>query len=254
MSFYNMIFGMNAQTDLLLAVLGLRQVDVERLRNVFASEDGKTIEVYTRTGGGNREDYPNLTMRKLPTWTGSVDDDYDSTYCTDTFNVPAEFVADVAGLSDPLTHGLRAEFGQHLSKTLRREPTEADKNQRAYDAEKAALARTLHFMANGHTFVPQDDLALITALDLAEANDGSLRSCWGIAPLAIEVKRNFHPYPSAREQKDRDHFVRVQVDYDFKWTMDTDYWAHMQKRFGSSHPKTMAKIADSIESYLARAA
>ena len=96
MSFYNMLFGRNSQTDLLLAVVGLRPVDVERLRDCRASEGGAVIEVYTRTGGGNRDGYPNLAMRKRPEWTGSVDDDYDSTYCTDTLAVPEQFRADVA--------------------------------------------------------------------------------------------------------------------------------------------------------------
>lgn len=254
MSFYNMLFGMNSQTDLLLSVIGLRQVDVERLRNVFASEDGATIEVYTRTGGGNRESYPNLAMRKRPEWTGSVDDDFDSTYCTDTFAVPEQWRADVAALSDVLRHGIRQEFAQHLAATLRRDPTDADKAQAEHDAERAALGRTRHFRANGHTFVPQDDHAAKVALDAAEKNGGSLRSFWGIAPLAIVVKRDFHPYPQARSESDRQHFVRVQVDYDFGWSIDEAYWQHMQERWAESHPLTMARIAETVEQHRKHAA
>src|SRR5690606_35672763 len=104
MSFYNMLFGMNGQTDLLLAVLGLKQNDVERFRDVSIEDDGETIAVYTRTGGGNRADYPNLTMRKLPNWQGSEDDDFDNTYCTDRFAVPEEFAEDVKNLGDILSH------------------------------------------------------------------------------------------------------------------------------------------------------
>jgi hypothetical protein len=80
MSLYNMLFGMNQQADLRLAVIGLKKNDVERFRDVSASEDGTTITVYTRTGGGNRSGCPNLAMRKLQTWHGSEDDDLDRSY------------------------------------------------------------------------------------------------------------------------------------------------------------------------------
>jgi hypothetical protein len=61
MSLYNALFGMNSQADLLLAVVGLRRVDVERFRDVRI--DGESIAVYSRTGGGNRESYPQEVMR-----------------------------------------------------------------------------------------------------------------------------------------------------------------------------------------------
>lgn len=254
MSFYNMLFGRNSQTDLLLAVVGLRPVDVERLRDCRASEGGAVIEVYTRTGGGNRDGYPNLAMRKRPEWTGSVDDDYDSTYCTDTLAVPEQFRADVAALSDVLQHGLRPEFCRHIAATLQREPTEADKEQAVFDAERAALARTDHFMANGHTFVPRGDSALKVALDLAEKNGGKLRSCWGIAPIAITVKRDFQNWPQHKDPTERQHLTRVEVQYDYGWAMDAAYWQHMQQRFGASHPLTMANIAETVVQYQKAAA
>lgn len=250
MSFYNMLFGMNSQTDLLLAVLGLKQCDVERLRNVFV--EGATIEVYTRTGGNNREDYPNLTMRKLPGWKGSVDDDYDNTYCTDTFDVPAEFVQDVANLGDPLTHGMRAEFMQHIAKTLRREPTEADKARAAHDAEQQALARTRHLMANGHTFVPLDDPAMEAALKLAEANGGALRSCWGILPIALRIERDKIPYPKALDEGTRQSMIRAEIGYDYQWSLDEGYWKHCQDRWSTAYPLSMAKIADGVAKQLER--
>jgi hypothetical protein len=252
MSLYNLLFGMNSQSDLLLAVIGLRKVDIERLRDVHVGSD--TITVYTRTGGGNREGYPNAAMRARPEWRGSEDDDFDSTYCTDTFAIPEQWRADVAALGDILVHGMRPEFAQHLALTLRREPTEADREQALYEREQAALARTKHHMANGHTFVPHDDSALKVALDLAEANGGKLRSCWGIAPLALTVKRDFHPYPQAKSESDRAHFVRVDVSYDFTWAIDMGYWQHMQTRFGASHPMTMAEIAETVARQMKRAA
>jgi hypothetical protein len=254
MSLYNMLFGKNPQTAMLLAVLGLRENDVERFRDVSASADGSAIEIYTRTGGGNRESYPNLAMRKLAAWAGSADDDYDSTYCNDTFVVPDEWRDDVAKLGDLFTHGMRAEFAQHLAKTLRREPTDDDKETAAYEAEASALARTKHFKANGHTFVPMDDHAMKTALELAEANGGKLRSCWGIAPITLIVKEGFFQWPNATDADMREAFTRAEINYDYGWSMDVEYWAHCQRRFGAKYPLTMANVAETVVQHQQRAA
>lgn len=244
MSFYNMLFGMNDQADLLLAVIGLKKNDIERFRDVRIEDDGKTIAVYTRTGGGNRAYYPNLTMRKLATWLGSEDDDFDCTYCTDRFAVPEKFVEDVRNLGDILSHGLRAEFAQHLAATLRREETDGDKAAAAYDAEERALARTAHVKANGHTFVPYDDYAMQKALELAEANEGRLRSCRGILPLVLKVKRDFRPFPNAKADDARLHMVRVEISY--HWEIDEAYWEHCQERWAAKFPKAIAEIEEAV--------
>jgi hypothetical protein len=238
MSFYNMLFGVNGQTDLILAVVGLKKVDVQRFRDCDASQDGTEITVYSRTGGGNREGYPNIKMRKVPCWVQSVDDDYDSTYCTDTFKTPAEFVGDVVAIRDILTNGLRKEFAQHLSRTLNREPEECDREQAAYDAELYALNRTRHFKANGHTFVPQDDNAMETALKLAEENTGTLRTCWGLLPLVIKVSTNSESCG-----------ILDRVSLDYEWQIDAAYWEHCKKKWLSKFPLTMAKIEESVQSH-----
>lgn len=250
MSLYNMLFGMNAQSDFLLAVVGLKQNDVERFRDSFKSQDGAEITVRTRTGGGNREGYPNLAMRKRPEWTGSVDDDFDSTYCDDTFAVPEQWREDVRNLGD-FRKGMRPEFAEHLAVTLAREPTPDDIATAAYKAEAAELARTQHFMANGHTFVPKDDSAMECALKLAEANEGQLRSTWGILPLQITVRRDFHDWPKAKPPL-CDVLTRVKVDYE--WKIDTAYWEHCRKRFAAAYPVAMAKIAEAVEQHLSKAA
>ncbi len=79
MSLYNLLFGKNGQSDLLLAVIGFRQNDVERFRDVHVEDDGKTIAVYTRTGGGNREDYPQFARCRSPLFALTEYDDFDST-------------------------------------------------------------------------------------------------------------------------------------------------------------------------------
>lgn len=253
MSFYNMLFGQNAQSDLLLAAVGLRESDVERFRDVSASDDGRQIAVYTRTGGGNRDDYPQEVIHANPLFERDEDDDFDCTYATFYFRVPEEFAADVAAMSDPLENGIRREFAQHLAKTLRREPTEGDKHRAAYDVERQALSRTKSVLANGHTFVPYDDSAMKTALELAEANGGKLRTAWGILPLVLNVKRDFHPYPKATDEGMRQHRVRVEVSVDYGWKIDADYWQHCQERFAADFPVTMAKIAEDVARYTGRA-
>lgn len=252
MSFYNMLFGRNGQSDLLLAVIGLRENDVERFRDVHASGDGTSIYVYTRTGGGNRGDYPNRILRKAAGWQGSEDDDYDSTYCLDTFQVPAKWAADVAALTDVFANGIRKPFAKHLAKTLRREPTDSDKAAAAYESERQELAKQAHSMANGHTFVPHNDYAMEVALKLAEAHGGKLRSCWGILPIKLTVEQNKSPYPNARDATIRDHLVRVEVGYSHRWEIDDDYWQHCLRRFIEKYPLSMAAIAESVTRYLAK--
>ena len=61
MSMYNMIFGMNPDTDNILQLLGKTQADFGRFRSVFL-EDGYIV-VHTRNGGGNREDYEDVLMK-----------------------------------------------------------------------------------------------------------------------------------------------------------------------------------------------
>jgi len=243
-SFYNMMFGMNRQADLLLAVIGLKRIDIERFRDVFASDDGTTITVYTRTGGGNREDYPNLVMRKAPGWTGTHDDEGDSTYAWDTFRVPAEFVNDVRHLPDVLSHGLRPEFCHHLQKTLQREPNQADLDEAIHNNEAFKLGRVKHFMANGHTFVPMDDTAMQVALELAEANGGKLRTCWGILPLALTVETNKVDWPNHRDPIKRRLMTRVRIDP--KWEIDDAYWSHCCEVFANEYPTAMHEIAQAV--------
>lgn len=101
---YNMIFGQNPAADLLLGVLGLTKESVGRFRDVFLTEDGE-IAIYTRNGGGNREQYQETLDRlsTMPGWLRDEDDDFDCTYATIYFAVPPAAVELVASLSKPTT-------------------------------------------------------------------------------------------------------------------------------------------------------
>lgn len=249
MSLYNMLFGRNSNTDMVLAIIGLKECDIQRLRNCSIEDDGKTISVYTRTGGGNREDYPNNIMRKRPEWKSSYDDDFDNTYCDDHFNVPTEFINDAANLDNILEHGIRPEFMQHIAKTLNREPTEEDVRSKKYNYERHALSKTDHTMLNGHTFVPHDSHALETALELAEQNeDGDLLSCWGIGCLKLNIKQNTSDYPHSDKAEFKCKINRASIRA--IWETDTDYLQHIKDFYQSKYPKAVAKIIENSNPYI----
>lgn len=96
MSLYNMLFGRNPASKFLLSLLGLDEMQVGRFRDCFLkrTEDGVLqIVVYTRNGGGNRPDYAHVTdfLQAHPDYVRDCDDDFDSTYASYYFSVPAQF-------------------------------------------------------------------------------------------------------------------------------------------------------------------
>lgn len=116
MSLYNMLFGRNPASRLLLAMLNLTEGDVGRFRDCYlargtrseredAGEDEEKLKalakkdlrivVYTRNGGGNRDDYEAVTeaLQALPTYETDYDDDFDCTYASYEFTVPEAFKA-----------------------------------------------------------------------------------------------------------------------------------------------------------------
>lgn len=121
MSIYGMFFKMNNITPVLLAMLGLKEEDVPRLRDCYI--DGEKIVIYTRTGGGNRDyydseescraNYPeyfdgkdnpagpwNSTLTANPYFLYDEDDDLDSTYAHFYFKFPEEYAADLKALAE----------------------------------------------------------------------------------------------------------------------------------------------------------
>lgn len=90
MSMYNMLFGMNPDSDRLLALLGKTSGDFGRFRNVYM--DAGYIVVHTRNGGGNRDDYEAVfaEMALHPWYSHDEDDDYDCTYANIYFKVPED--------------------------------------------------------------------------------------------------------------------------------------------------------------------
>jgi len=98
MSLYGMIFGKKPTSGAILATLGLTTSDVGRFRGCFVANG--EIAVYTRNGGGNREDYQGVldALAKHPCYLRDEDDKFDCTYCTIYFKFPEEYAEDLKRL------------------------------------------------------------------------------------------------------------------------------------------------------------
>jgi len=98
MGMYNLIFGQNPISDAVLATLNLTRHDVGRFRDCFVTRG--EIAVYTRNGGGNREDYQDVfdKLAQHPCYLRDQDDDFDCTYATIYFSFPEEFAEELKKL------------------------------------------------------------------------------------------------------------------------------------------------------------
>lgn len=104
MSLYNLLFGRNPLAGVLMGVLDLTPGDVGRFRDCFLAK-GETgaleIHIFTRNGGGNRDDYEDVTetLRAHANYLRDWDDDFDCTYATYAFAVPDAFADAVMTLA-----------------------------------------------------------------------------------------------------------------------------------------------------------
>ena len=103
MSLYNMITGATGATFFVLPVLGKHPEEYPRFRDCFLGDEehpeynGK-IQIYTRVGGGNRDDYEEeiAALRKMPGFIADFDDSFDSTFASFVFDIPEKWQADIA--------------------------------------------------------------------------------------------------------------------------------------------------------------
>jgi hypothetical protein len=88
---YNAMFGQNPISDVILTMLGLTKVDCGRFRD--CSINNGEICIYTRNGGGNREEYDWVfdTLSDHPDYLRDEDDEFDSTYATIYFKFPEKY-------------------------------------------------------------------------------------------------------------------------------------------------------------------
>ena len=93
MSLYNTLFGINKEMPVLLGMLAVNTEYFGRFRDVELIKSGSVIQVFTRTGGDNREDYKENweKIRKHELYIGDYDDDFDNTYAYIEFKVPERY-------------------------------------------------------------------------------------------------------------------------------------------------------------------
>jgi hypothetical protein len=96
---YNVLFGVNILAHRLLELLKLDHRDIPRFRDCYLQ--GGHIVVYTRTGGGNREDYLTEVgvLTSHPLYVRDEDDSYDETYASYFFKYPEEWRETLEGLA-----------------------------------------------------------------------------------------------------------------------------------------------------------
>ncbi|MCK9601364.1 MAG: hypothetical protein M0R06_20150 [Sphaerochaeta sp.] len=93
MSLYNLLHGFNRNAPLALALVGVKAEETGRFRDAWIEEDGRHVSVFTRNGGGNREEYQETIdgMAKNPLYVEDFDDDFDCTYATIRFSIPERY-------------------------------------------------------------------------------------------------------------------------------------------------------------------
>ena len=89
MALYNQLFGENEDATAILGFAGLTREMFPRYRDVFLADEGRTVIVYTRIGGANREAYEDeiKTIINHPQYKDNCDDEKDNTYAYFKFNV-----------------------------------------------------------------------------------------------------------------------------------------------------------------------
>lgn len=90
MSLYNAINGKHPRSKEILALIGLDEEQIERYRDCRIYPEKRTIEILARTGGGNREDYPNRALVTHPGYISDRDANFDGTYAIYTLRIPED--------------------------------------------------------------------------------------------------------------------------------------------------------------------
>jgi hypothetical protein len=252
MSMYNMLFGMNPNSDIILAILGLKKNDVERFRNCGFMEDG--IFIYTRTGGGNRDDYPNDKLTSNSCYLRDNDDDYDCTYATYYFKFPDEIRDDIIQFQNVRENGMSGKFIQWILRTIEREKTDSDIKNDLWNEQSQIVQQATRlsiFETNGHTVVPLDDSSCDRLLSLMEKANGE-QLAFSVMPYQIIVQENVPRWDSLDKNKSdiEKDMCRVKIGFSKKWKIDPITWQRWQDKFGTKYPKAIKTISDIVDSVL----
>jgi hypothetical protein len=91
---YNMMNGFNPACVFIMPMLGRKQAEWPRFRDCWVTEENN-IAIYTRVGGGNRnQGYGEEQLYEDPNFITTYDDEDDNTYATYEFKVPEKWKAD----------------------------------------------------------------------------------------------------------------------------------------------------------------
>lgn len=248
MSFYNMLFGQNPTSELVLSLLDLKQTDIERFRDCNILEDG--IIIYTRTGGGNREDYPNEKLTSSPFYLYDEDDDGDCTYATYYFKFPDELREDIIKLSDIKANGIPASIVRKCIEVANRPKTDDDKWQDIMNSQQVVCDQVRKslgaYETNGHTIVPLSDEAMETLLRSAEKNDYPGRE-GEFMPYGIMPYKLHFDFEKPRYSFEKDSLCRINIDLGKKWEVDTEMWQRYKNKFITKYPKAINAIQNKLD-------
>lgn len=138
MSLYNLINGVNQATFYILPMLGKHPKEYPRFRDCFIgavrnsdsedqfgipkkeTSDEMVISVYTRVGGGNRDEYQDEIeeIQGMPTYIRDYDDDFDSTFATFVFGIPEKWLADLEKITGGKANEISEEYKQELKRVF----------------------------------------------------------------------------------------------------------------------------------------
>ena len=121
MSLYNMLHGVNPCCFWILPMLGRHPDQYPRFRDCFLEDEERPqhngrIQVYTRAGGGNRDDYELeiIGLRSMETYVTDHDDSFDSTYATFVFEVPGRWQDDYEKIRAGEVGEISEEYTQQM--------------------------------------------------------------------------------------------------------------------------------------------
>ena len=148
MSLYNLLFGTNEDASALLEMLEVNKEYFVRFRDIELISNGEIIRVFTRLGGGNREEYKE-TWKKIQRhelYIKDYDDNFDETYAYIEFRVPEKFLETTKKMFKGEPESFETKFKKEIE-DMDKPGTKASEN-----AEKIANIIT-SAIENGNHFI-----------------------------------------------------------------------------------------------------
>ena len=136
---YEMTCNINPDARMVLDLIGMDPeflLEECRLRDIYLSKDRTRVVIFTRIGGGNRENYtPAITkLRNYKGYVTDYDDDFDNTYASFEYNIPPEKLPNVVAFLASSDTTTRSEKLKQSLEKLEKEPEEFLKEHPAFKA------------------------------------------------------------------------------------------------------------------------